>query len=177
MQQETMGWMVITEWPNQAWDLVVSSQYLLVYSALQWVFPSLDKEESPARRGAEGSILPCIATHPVPQGCSRSFFPHVKIKMGNDRAGAKAGEGEYLFAGLQCSRAGCHLWVSPPRSSREGLSQIWSLKKKCQFDFYCILICNECFTDILDKPVMVWQFDLMKLKYLSNLKTLYSNIS
>lgn len=167
----------MTEWRNQAWGSVVPSQYLLVYSALQWVFPSLDKEESPAGRGAEGSILPCIPMHPAPQGCSRSFFPHAKIKTGNDRTEAKAGGGGYLFAGLHCSPAGCHLWVSPPGALEKAGVKYGAWKKKCQFDFYCILICNECFTDILDKPVLVWQFDLMKLKYLSNLKTLHSNIT
>lgn len=159
-------WSQLSGW-TQVWGLVIPSQYSFAFSALQQFLSITEREESPARRGVRGSTIPCTSLHPVPPGCSEACFAIAKSRW--EMTAWDQGRVRWV---LVCWAA------APPCFSPGTLEKAWVNRgtwKKCQFDFYCIWMCNKCFTGILDKHVMSWTFFLMKLRYLSNLKTLCSN--
>ena len=53
---------------------------------------SLDKEESPVRRGVKGSTLHRTPMHPVPQGCSEACFPMPKSRWERTVQGPRQGK-------------------------------------------------------------------------------------
>jgi len=91
MQQDTMGWRATAERLNQAWDLVILSQYLLVFSALKQVFPVTGQRGESCEEGSKRQHPPPVPHASRASGMLRSLFSHAKIKVGKDSAGAKAG--------------------------------------------------------------------------------------